>query len=109
MFTFNHPTKSIRNKIPNAVNLNSQMDTNKLKPIRAYLRKDDNVKSVKRTTGENRDMGVSSPYVEAREDQHINMEKVRMNRMVKNEDNRQMTNQSKRSSKESTKQKPKQI
>lgn len=87
----------------------AQIDPNKLKPIRAYLRKDDNVTSVKRSTGENRDMGVSSPYVDARESTHINMEKIRKNRIVKNEEIRQEMNQSRTSSKEFIKQKPKQI
>lgn len=67
------------------------------------MRKDDNVTSVKRSTGENRDMGVSSPYVDARENTHVNMEKIRRNRIAKNEEIRQESNQSRTSSKESLK------
>jgi len=38
-----------------------------MKPIRAYMRKDDNFNSVKRTRGDNKDIGTSSPYVNDRE------------------------------------------
>ncbi|CAI2364098.1 unnamed protein product [Moneuplotes crassus] len=56
----------------------SKIDSNKIKPVRAYLKRDKNFKSVKRGGGENREM--NSPYVDirAQKGETLNESKIKL-------------------------------
>lgn len=60
---------------------------NKLQPIKAYSRDGNNVKSVKRSAGNNPDREINSPYVDLRENKDDeNSNKIRQIRVLKNAD-----------------------
>jgi hypothetical protein len=61
----------------------------------------DNVRSVKRSNGENRDRNVNSPYVDAREFPNaVNIKKIRRSRVLKNAETELLHKQTENDSKE---------
>lgn len=75
----------------------------KLKPIRTIFKRDENVKSVKRSQGLNRDTEVASPYVDGRENPNmINMSKIRQSRILKNAENELLNNSNEASTSKTT-------